>query len=236
MISAIVPAAGLSSRMGGALPKPLLPWGASTVIGTVVSTLLAAGVEEVIVVTGHRREAVEAALAGHGVRCVHNPAYASGEMLSSIQAGLAAASLASTGALLALADQPQMQLTVVQQVLQAFEDSDGRALVIPSHAMRRGHPILLPRGLWDEVLALAAGETLRTVIQRQAAAIRYVEVDTPSVLADLDTPEQYAAARPRPGECNSPSEPEKAPQGLADPSPAPEGASHPQPGISNPRP
>jgi len=199
MISAIVPAAGLSSRMGGPLPKPLLPWGASTVIETVVSTLLAAGVADVIVVTGHQREAVEAALAGRAVRCVHNLDYAGGEMLSAIQAGMAAAHPASAGALLALADQPQMQLDVVQQVLRAFDDSAGQALVIPSYAMRRGHPILLPRRLWDEVLALPAGATLRTAIQRHTAAIRYVEVDTPTVLADLDTPEQYAAAA-QPGE------------------------------------
>lgn len=194
MTTAIVPAAGLSSRMGGALPKPLLPWGASTVIETVVGTLLAAGIGDVIVVTGRSSEAVEAALAGCAVRCVYNPAYASGEMLSSIKSGLAAANPASAGALLALADQPQMQLAVVQQVLWAFHDSSGQGLVIPSYAMRRGHPILLPRWLWDEVLALPAGETLRTVIQRHAAAIRYVAVNTPTVLADLDTPEQYAEA------------------------------------------
>jgi molybdenum cofactor cytidylyltransferase len=221
MISAIVPAAGLSSRMGGPLPKPLLPWGASTVLGTVVSTLLAAGVTELIVVTGHRRESVEAALAGSAVRCVYNPAYTGSEMLSSIQAGLAAASPASAGALLALADQPQMELAVLQQVLRAFADSGGQALVIPSHALRRGHPILLPRWLWDEVLALPAGDTLRSAIQRYTAAIRYVEVDTPTVLADLDTPEQYAAAAPaQPGEWNSPSHSTKAPQGLAHPAPS----------------
>ena len=195
MISAIVPAAGLSSRMGGELPKPLLPWGASTVLGTVIDTLAAAGVQEIIVVTGHRRAEIEAALAGHAARCVHNPAYASSEMLSSIQAGLAGVDPHSAGALLALADQPQMQLAVVQQVLRAFDDDD-QALVIPSYALRRGHPILLPRWLWAEALALPAGATLRAVIQRHTAAIRYVEVDTPSVLADLDTPEQYAAARP----------------------------------------
>jgi len=193
-ITAIVPAAGLSSRMGGPLPKPLLPWGASTVIETVVSTLLAAGITDLIVVTGHRRAAIAAALAGYAVRCVHNPTYASGEMLSSIQAGLATAHPANAGALLALADQPQMQVTVVRQLLHAFEASDGQALVIPSHALHRGHPILLPRWLWNEVLALPAGATLRTVIQDHAATIHYVEVSTPTVLADLDTPEQYAEA------------------------------------------
>lgn len=194
-VSAIVPAAGLSTRMGGPLAKPLLPWGASTVIETVASTLLAAGVAEILVITGRDRALVEAALAGWAVRCVHNPAYAVGEMLSSIQAGLAAASPDSQGALLALADQPQMQLAVVQQVLEAFEGSGRQALVVPSYAMRRGHPILLPRHLWREVLALPAGDTLRTVIGRNAAAISYVEVNTASVLADLDTPEQYAEAR-----------------------------------------
>ncbi len=45
------------------------------------------------------------------------------------------------------------------------------------------------------MLTLPAGDTLRTAIRRHAAAIHYVEVDTPTVLADLDTPEQYAAAR-----------------------------------------
>jgi molybdenum cofactor cytidylyltransferase len=180
--------------MGGELLKPLLPWGASTVIGAVASTLLRAGIDDVLVITGHRREAVEVALADHPVRCIHNPAYAHGEMLSSIQAGLAAANPVSAGALLALADQPQMQLAVVNQVLRAFDDSGGQALVIPSYAMRRGHPILLPRWLWHEVLALPPGDTLRSVIQRHASAIRYVEVDTASVLTDLDTPEQYAAA------------------------------------------
>ncbi|MEI2692845.1 MAG: nucleotidyltransferase family protein [Anaerolineae bacterium] len=196
MITAIVPAAGLSTRMGGELPKPLLPWGASTVIGTVAATLLAAGIAEVIVVTGHRREAIEAALAdhAHAVRCVYNPAYRSGEMLASVQVGLAAATPESAGALLALADQPQMQLSVVQQVLRAFAANSGQALVVPSYAMRRGHPLLLPRWLWAEVLALPAGDTLRSAIQRHAAAIHYVETDTPTVLADLDTPEQYAEA------------------------------------------
>lgn len=161
-ITAIVPATGLSSRMGGPLPKPLLPWGTSTVIETVVSTLLAAGITVLIVVTGHRRAAIAATLAGYAVRCVHNPTYASGEMLSSIQAGLAAAHPANAGALLALADRAADAGRWSVQVVHAFEASDGQALVIPSHALHRGHPILLPRWLWNEVLALPARATLRT--------------------------------------------------------------------------
>jgi molybdenum cofactor cytidylyltransferase len=196
MISAIVPAAGLSIRMGGKTPKPLLPWRQHTVIEQVVTTLRLAGLpaEQIVVALGHHRAEMEAVLAGHGVRCVFNPHYRAGEMLSTVQAGLRALPPDCTGALVALADQPQMLVNTVQQVLAAFSASDEQELIIPSYQMRRGHPIALPRWLWLAVLALAPGASLRTVINEHAAAIRYVTVDTPTILADLDTPEQYEQA------------------------------------------
>lgn len=194
MISAIVPAAGLSTRMGGDVSKPLLPWGRGTIVEQVVSTLFAAGVSDVVVVTGHRQEATEAALATYPVRCVFNPAYANGEMLASLQAGLRAVPPEHAGALLALADQPQMEPEVVTRVLRAFASGGNQSIVVPSYQMRRGHPILLPRWLWQEVLDLAPGDSLRSVINRHASAIEHLVVDTPSVLADLDTPGQYQQA------------------------------------------
>ena len=87
-----------------------------------------------------------------------------------------------------------MQPGVVALVLQAFANSDGQAVIVPSYQMRRGHPIILPRWLWQEVLDLAPGDSLRSVINRHAAAIQHLVVGTPSVLADLDTPEQYQHA------------------------------------------
>jgi molybdenum cofactor cytidylyltransferase len=96
--------------------------------------------------------------------------------------------------LIVLADQPQLRQTIVEQVLQAFVDGGGRDIVVPSYEHRRGHPIILPRWMWQEVLDLPPGETLRTAINRHAATIRYLVVDTPTVLADVDTPEQYRTA------------------------------------------
>ena len=194
MITAIVPAAGLSTRMGGDVSKPLLPWGKSTVVEQVVSTLLAAGVLDVVVVTGHRREAVEAALAAFPVRCITNPAYTNGEMLASLQAGLRAVPPQQAGALLALADQPQMKPEVVTKVLQAFANGGNQSIVVPSYQMRRGHPIVLPKWLWQEVVDLAPGDSLRSVINRHGTAIQHLVVDTPTVLADVDTPGQYQQA------------------------------------------
>ena len=187
-------AAGLSRRMGRF--KLTLPWGAAessrTVIGQVVATVAAAGLGEIVVVTGHRAAEVEAALAGTAARCVPNPDYATGEMLTSIQVGLAALSDRSAAALLCLGDQPQMEVATAQAVLAAGRATDWQTIVIPSFQMRAGHPILLPRWLWGEILACRG--TLRDVLARHRGQTEYLVVQTPTVLADLDTPEDYAAS------------------------------------------
>ncbi len=190
MIAAIVLAAGLSKRMGRF--KLLLPWGERTVIGQVVGTLESAGVPRIVVVTGHRADEVEAALAETAVRIAFNPDYASGEMLSSIQAGLRAVGEGVEAALLCLGDQPQIETATVQAVLAAGQETGRERIVIPSYRMRAGHPILLPAWLWPEIIACTG--TLRDVMAAHREQTHYVAVDTPTVLADLDTPEEYANA------------------------------------------
>ena len=61
VIAAILLAAGESHRMGQ--PKMLLPWGGTTVLGQVVATFAAAGIEDILVVTGGAREQVESLVA-----------------------------------------------------------------------------------------------------------------------------------------------------------------------------
>ncbi len=196
MIPALILAAGLSRRMGRF--KLTLPWGGTTVIGQVLLTLDAAGVTEIVVVTGHRQAEVAAAAQATGVpaRFVHNPDYPSGEMLSSIQIGLAALDdpdALHPAVLLCLGDQPQMQVTTVQAVLAAGVASGWQHVIIPSHNMRAGHPILLPRHLWPAILA--ASDNLRRVLADHQAMVEYLTLQTPSILADLDTPEDYERAR-----------------------------------------
>jgi molybdenum cofactor cytidylyltransferase len=62
--------------------------------------------------------------------------------------------------------------------------------------MKRGHPWLVARSLWSQILAIKSPETPRDFINQYADEIQYVEVDTPSILADLDTPEDYQNSRP----------------------------------------
>ena len=193
MTAAIVLAAGLSRRMGRF--KLTLPWGDRTVIGQVVATLEAAGSEEIVVVTGHRSAEITATLAGTTAQVIFNPDYASGEMSSSIRAGLRALDAGVAATLLCLGDQPQMEAGTVRAVLAAGAAEDWQNIVIPSYRMRAGHPILLPAWLWPEILNCAG--TLRDVMTAHRARTHFLVVDTPAILADLDTPEDYAAEQPR---------------------------------------
>ena len=190
MISALILAAGLSTRMGR--PKQLLPYGEHTVIEQVVSVLLVSPVDEVLVVTGHERAAVEAALAKWPVRTVFNPRYAEKEMLSSAQAGLRAAAAESQAALLAVGDMPAVERDVVAQLIQAYRTAGDDFVYIPSYQMRAGHPVLVPRPYWGAILSLPTGDSLRSVLRAETTRVQWVVVDTPSVLRDMDTPADYA--------------------------------------------
>lgn len=195
MISAIILAAGESKRMGQ--PKMLLPWGNGTVLTHVISVFREAGVEDILVVTGGARERVEELVADFGGRTVFNEAFQTGEMLSSIQCGirnLTPPSLSSeergAAALIGLGDQPQVQAGSVRRVCEAFVETKS-SLVVPSYQMRRGHPWLVARPLWDELLRLEPPQSPRDFLNAHRAGIHYVNMDDPNILADLDTPEEY---------------------------------------------
>lgn len=192
MISVIILAAGESKRMGQ--PKMLLPWGKSTILQTVIATFQAAGLTDILVVTGGARRQVEG-LIGRSVQTIFNKGYASGEMLSSLQAGLRVKMTEARAALIALGDQPQVQPRSIQHILQEYKRTNA-PLIVPSYQMRRGHPWLVARGLWDEILNMRAPESPREFLNRHAGDIHYVELDTPTTLQDLDTPEDYLKSRP----------------------------------------
>ena len=214
-VAAIILAAGESRRMGR--PKPLLPWGKTTVLGQVVSVFAAAGIEEIVVVTGGARAQVEGLVTELArefpVRAAHNPNYANGGMLSSIQRGLQdlpqpPPSLRDTSpksfgfgggwervsALIALGDQPQVREETVRRICAAYRQNTS-PLVVPSFNQRRGHPWLVDRGLWPEILALPPATTPQQFLRAHAGQVEYVPADE-SILQDLDTPEDYQRHRP----------------------------------------
>lgn len=186
-ITAVVLAAGLSSRMG--VQKLLLPWQGSSVIGTVIASLEAAGIIDIIVVTGRDADAV-AGEVRHKARAVHNPDYANGNMVDSLKAGISAV-LGSAGAVLvALGDQPQMEVETIRKLVSEWQ-LHNESLCLPSWQMKRGHPWIIPARMLAEITGMQTNETMRDFMRRHENDIHYVLVDTPSIIADLDTPEDY---------------------------------------------
>ncbi|MBI5081480.1 MAG: nucleotidyltransferase family protein [Chloroflexi bacterium] len=192
MIAAVVLAAGLSSRMGQ--PKQIMRWGHYAMVRQVCETLIAADVSEVVVVTGYAREKVEEALIGCAARSVFNPGYEDGDMMRSFQIGLKTVPN-SEAALFVLGDQPQMQEEVVKKVIAHWQKEKAK-IVAPSFQRRRGHPILFAREIWAHVFDVPRGTSPRDFLRVHAEWIHYVEVDTDSILRDVDTMDDYHRESP----------------------------------------
>jgi molybdenum cofactor cytidylyltransferase len=192
-IGAVLLAAGQSKRMGQ--PKVLLSWaGGRTILEQIIDQLQLARLAHITVVTGYRPGEVRQLATRAGVDVTHNADYATGEMLSSLKAGLRAMPAHISAALVTLGDQPRLQARVIAQVLTAYAEGAGD-IVAPSYQMRRGHPILIDRKFWSEILALPDDGAPRDVIERHRDQIAYVKVDTDSVLRDVDTPDDYQSER-----------------------------------------
>ncbi|GIV66416.1 MAG: hypothetical protein KatS3mg047_0809 [Bellilinea sp.] len=194
-VAAIVLAAGLSTRMGQ--PKLLLEWGGKTVLQAVLTTLHYAGIERIYTVIGANREAIQNNINSlpFPVETVFNPDYSNGEMSDSIKVGIRAVSHDASAVLIVLGDQPQMKGEVVRKLLDCYGKTNAR-IIVPSFQFRRGHPWLIKCGLWNELENLNPSFTLRDFLRKYQDEIHYVVVDTPTVLQDLDTPEDYQRAKP----------------------------------------
>jgi molybdenum cofactor cytidylyltransferase len=192
-IGAVVLAAGQSTRMGR--PKMIMPWKNTTIIAKVVETLVNADVNPIVIVTGGAHEEVEKAVSNFPVKCVFNPQYRNGEMLYSLQAGLSSMQPDVNAVLIVLGDQPFIQGKVVRDVMEVYR-REFAELVVPSYQMRRGHPWLVDRHLWEQLMALSPPQTLRHFMRANDERIQYLNVNTPSILQDLDTPEDYAQQHP----------------------------------------
>jgi molybdenum cofactor cytidylyltransferase len=194
MIGAVVLAAGLSSRMGS--PKMLLKWGDSTVIEQVVDSLNQAGVDEVVVVAGALFEEMSTLLDSKDVLVVVNPNYKNGEMTDSLQVGLSGLSTSTTAAMIVLGDQPFVNPATIRMLIQAFEKTSHN-IVMPSMKNRRGHPWIIRRLLWKEIMALQAPKTMRDFMRKNQEDIHYVLVDDENIIKDMDTPEDYQRLKPK---------------------------------------
>ncbi|MBZ0319175.1 MAG: putative selenium-dependent hydroxylase accessory protein YqeC [Anaerolineae bacterium] len=190
-VGVIILAAGLSSRMGGH-PKALLKWGRHTVIETIVNTLVPFRLPEIVVVTGYKSGQVASTLQNSPVKIAFNPQFKVGEMLSSLQVGLKTMSSDIDACMVMMGDQPQIRAKLIRQILNLYAEGKG-SIIAPMYQGQRGHPILIQRRHWPDILDLPFGSAPRDAINRNP--VYTFPVDNDSILRDIDTPEQYAAEK-----------------------------------------
>jgi molybdenum cofactor cytidylyltransferase len=189
MITAVVLAAGVSSRMG--THKLLLPLAGEPLVRRVVRQVAGAGFDDVLVVAGHEHEQVTGALDGLYVRLAINPDYATG-MGSSFRTAVESMP-GSAAAMFALADQPLVSSTEYRRLLDAYRTRpDGVGIISVRYGEVMAPPHMFDRTFFPELAILEHGA--RPVLLRHLAATTILRFD-PELLLDVDTPADYERAR-----------------------------------------
>ena len=195
MIAAIILAAGASTRMG--TPKALLPDpDGRPFVARLVRTFAAAGVGDIVIVTGGQHDAIVAAIGADQPpvppTIVRNPDPSRGQ-LSSLWIGLAAASRPDLESILVTpVDIPMMRASTVRRVIDAWRENH-RPVVRPAVGARHGHPVLFDRKVFDELRAAPLDGGARVVVHAHADQVTDVLVDDEGCLVDVDTPADYDA-------------------------------------------
>ena len=186
-IAALVLAAGLSSRMSEF--KPLLKFGAKTVLERVVEAFWHAGVEDVRVVVGHRDHELIPILQQRNVRWVKNNRYQEG-MLSSVKAGVASIEQDIDGFFVTPVDIPLVRTSTITAIVDTFQKS-GKLIFYPNFLGRRGHPPLISTQYRDEILLWDKPGGLKGFLQQKEVEAIDLNVQEECILLDMDTLEDY---------------------------------------------
>ncbi|HWZ06744.1 MAG TPA: NTP transferase domain-containing protein, partial [Bradyrhizobium sp.] len=192
-VTAIILAAGRSTRMGG--PNKLLAeLDGKPLVRIVTEQALASKAKDVIVVTGHQAAMVEAALKGLDVKFVRNPSFAEG-LASSVKAGVAAVAGEADGAVVCLGDMPMISAQLIDHLIEAFSPDRGNLITVPVSDGRRGNPVLWSRRFFNELMTLDGDVGARHLIAKHGEAVAEVPVKGHAAFLDIDTPQALEAAR-----------------------------------------
>jgi CTP:molybdopterin cytidylyltransferase MocA len=168
--------------------KPLLPFGNKTVVECCIDYLREGGIDEIVVVLGHRADEIRQRVSG--VTFAVNPDPDS-EMGASIAAGIRELSDTAKACLIALVDHPAVPGPVVSTLLESWES--GARIIIPTWQGRGGHPVLVDLTFKAELLNLPATGGLRALFEAHRNDVKRLPVDSPFVARDIDTWDDYSA-------------------------------------------
>ena len=188
---ALIPAAGRSRRMGTS--KLLLPWQNSTVIEQLIGTLSRSDIAAVTFIRpdDHALRDVVQRTSALAIIPDHEPP----QMRDSIEIGLRAirerfAPTDDDGWLLIPADHPLIEPEVLDGLQSRWSRGDCDVL-LPTFGQRRGHPVLLRWSLATHIEQLPRDVGVNALLRSSPSLVTEWPSDCESVLADLDTPEDY---------------------------------------------
>ena len=192
VLEAIILAAGDSSRMGS--PKALLRDRHGEIfIRRIVRSVVEAGLVSPVVVTGRHHDLILEALSAEPLppfRVVRNPDPARGQ-LSSLWTGMDEACRPETQAIaVTLVDVPLVAPSTIRTVAETWRRTRA-PIVRPAVGVRRGHPVIFDRAVFDELRAVPVDAGARVVVRAHDHDIVNVPLDDPGCIVDVDTPEDY---------------------------------------------
>ena len=194
-VGAVLLAAGSGRRMGG-VAKALIRLQGVPLNNRHLVALSGAGVDEVVVVTGHARHAVEDEVRSFVVTLAHNEAHADGQQ-GSVRVGLAALSGVFDAVIVMPADQPLIGAGDLTELIGAFKKRPVGHVVVPMVDGQRGNPIVLDDVALDRILASGTNLGCRHLIEREPDLVHVHHTANTRFVTDLDTIEdlQQLAAR-----------------------------------------
>jgi molybdenum cofactor cytidylyltransferase len=184
---AILLAAGSGSRFGG--DKMLAPLTDGTPIGVASWRNLVSAIADTVAVVRSGDEALRSALHAVGANVIECTDAQDG-MSRSLIAGLQATPN-NSGWVIVLGDMPFIKPETIRKVADAIER--GELIAIPTYKDKRGHPVGLSAGLYEELMAITGDEGAREVVRRHAKECCLIACDDdPGILRDIDTPDDLA--------------------------------------------
>ena len=182
--TAVILAAGEPKQMN--LFQPMLKLGGKSVIRRQIEAFRAAGVGEILVVTGYHAGMLERHLAGEAVRFVKNADYAASDMMASLQCAIRALPAGCDRILITPGDVPYLHPETIEKLLRSQ-----KAVAIPSFRGSAGHPAMVRSGCFAALLDYAGERGLRGALSQWKRETEFVPTDENGMLVDINTEQDY---------------------------------------------
>lgn len=183
-ISAIITAAGLSSRMGEF--KQLIKIGNLTMIERIILTFRKSGIDDIAIITGHRAEDLKNALSESSVSFLHNAGYKNNQMLDSVKIGIEHFKDSADKIFLTPVDIPLFSSDTVKLLIDTAKSKKDEPLICPSYKGKNGHPLLMDSSLFSTVLSFTGDGGLRGAFSSAGAKFFSVETQDEGTVTDAD--------------------------------------------------